>query len=89
MRPVPAICLYREILAFSIRTYDPEGLLLYTQRREPEKRSLAVALRNGHLEVQLQDGDDRVVTTGGPIINTGTWHSVRTVWASIDYSNGS
>uniref|UniRef100_A0A8C4QJB4 Uncharacterized protein n=1 Tax=Eptatretus burgeri TaxID=7764 RepID=A0A8C4QJB4_EPTBU len=74
--PVPVICLYREILAFSIRTYDPEGLLLYTQRREPEKRSLAVALRDGHLEVQLQDGDDRVVTTGGPIINTGTWHSV-------------
>ncbi|XP_043932975.1 sex hormone-binding globulin isoform X2 [Protopterus annectens] len=60
---------------FEIRTFDPEGLVFYGDTKDGEN-SFILAMRNGHLEVQINNDFSKVTKSGGPKINDGKWHKV-------------
>lgn len=72
-----SICpLFRFSATFDFRTYDSEGVILYTEALD-HSAWLLIALRDGKLEIQFKNEHTTQITTGGQIINNGLWHMVR------------
>ncbi|KAG7273681.1 hypothetical protein CRUP_017434, partial [Coryphaenoides rupestris] len=59
---------------FDLRTFDPEGVVLYAEAK-PGSWFL-LGLRDGTIEVQFKNQHSFKVTSGGRAINTGEWHVV-------------
>ncbi|CAK6441571.1 unnamed protein product [Pipistrellus nathusii] len=60
---------------FDFRTYDSEGVILYTEALD-HSAWLLIALRGGKLEIQFKNEHTTQITTGGQVINNGLWHMV-------------
>ncbi|XP_027987036.2 vitamin K-dependent protein S [Eptesicus fuscus] len=60
---------------FDFRTYDSEGVILYTEALD-HSAWLLIALRDGKLEIQFKNEHTTQITTGGQVINNGLWHMV-------------
>ncbi|XP_039600603.1 vitamin K-dependent protein S isoform X2 [Polypterus senegalus] len=60
---------------FDIRTYDPEGIILYAE--SPRNISwFMLGLRDGKIEIQYKNGHSTKITSGGKAINDGQWHMI-------------
>ncbi|XP_059408280.1 vitamin K-dependent protein S [Carassius carassius] len=68
---------------FDIRTFDPEGVILYAQSSQDSWFMLG--LRSGRIEVQFKNEYSIHLTSGGKAINDGQWHviSVEELMGSI------
>uniref|UniRef100_A0A8C4QJA7 Laminin G domain-containing protein n=1 Tax=Eptatretus burgeri TaxID=7764 RepID=A0A8C4QJA7_EPTBU len=75
-----------EVLAFDLRTFDPEGLVLFAEQvrktQALEKRRLqddwlALTLKNGRLQLQASGPTGEGFTMGGPIVNHGFWTTIQ------------
>ncbi|XP_043927051.1 growth arrest-specific protein 6 isoform X1 [Protopterus annectens] len=60
---------------FDFRTYDPEGIILFAGSQK-EKSWILLAIRNGKIELQLKYKGVGRVTSSGPVINDGKWHTI-------------
>ncbi|XP_012585039.1 PREDICTED: vitamin K-dependent protein S isoform X2 [Condylura cristata] len=60
---------------FDFRTYDSEGVILYTESLDHSAWFL-IALRDGKLEIQFKNEYTTKITTGGKIINNGLWNII-------------
>lgn len=60
---------------FDFRTYDPEGIILFAGSQK-EKSWILLSLRNGKIELQLKYKGVGRVTSSGPVINDGKWHTI-------------
>lgn len=60
---------------FDLRTFDPEGVVLYAESSQDSWFMLG--LRGGRIEVQFKNQHTFKVTSGGKAINDGQWHVVR------------
>uniref|UniRef100_UPI00398F25F4 vitamin K-dependent protein S n=1 Tax=Pristiophorus japonicus TaxID=55135 RepID=UPI00398F25F4 len=66
----------RFMAEFDLRTYDSEGVIVYAKTNENGAWFL-FAVRDGKLEVQFKNEHlPKVTTSGGPLINDGTWHTI-------------
>ncbi|KAK1343793.1 hypothetical protein QTO34_014346, partial [Cnephaeus nilssonii] len=77
-RLVPHLkALFRNLdkATFDFRTYDSEGVILYTEALD-HSAWLLIALRDGKLEIQFKNEHTTQITTGGQVINNGLWHMV-------------
>ncbi|KAL0985449.1 hypothetical protein UPYG_G00157020 [Umbra pygmaea] len=64
---------------FDLRTFDPEGVVLYAKSFNGWSSATAwfmVGLRGGRLEVQFKNQHSLMVTSGGKAINDGQWHVI-------------
>lgn len=66
----------RPYSAFELRTYDPEGVLIFGDT-EGGKDWFLLGLRDGRPEIQIHNQLAKVTINGGPRINDGAWHKVR------------
>lgn len=69
---------------FDLRTFDPEGVVLYAESSEGSW--FMVGLRGGRIEVQFKNQHTSKVTSGGKAINDGQWHVVRKSVTLLSYS---
>ncbi len=60
---------------FDLRTFDPEGVILYAEAAQDSWFMLG--LRSGRIEVQFKNEHSMKMTSGGRAINDGQWHVVR------------
>lgn len=60
---------------FDLRTYDPEGVILYTE--SPDSGSwLLLALRDGKIEIQFKNEYGAKVIGSSKIVADGLWHII-------------
>ncbi|XP_047437557.1 vitamin K-dependent protein S isoform X2 [Mugil cephalus] len=59
---------------FDLRTFDPEGVVLYAESSQDSWFMLG--LRGGRIEVQFKNQHTFKVTSGGKAINDGQWHVI-------------
>lgn len=60
---------------FQLRTYDPEGVILYGDTKNG-KDWYILSLKDGTPLMQISREDALVSVTGGPKLNDGKWHIV-------------
>ncbi|XP_072000807.1 sex hormone-binding globulin-like [Engystomops pustulosus] len=65
----------RPFSAFEVRTYDPEGVLIFGDTAGGREWFL-LGLRNGRPEIQIHNQFAKVTINGGRRINDGAWHKV-------------
>ncbi|KAL1021679.1 hypothetical protein UPYG_G00016460 [Umbra pygmaea] len=64
---------------FDLRTFDPEGVVLYAESFNDSSTATAwfmLGLRGGRIEVQFKNQHSLKVTSGGKAINDGQWHVI-------------
>uniref|UniRef100_UPI00358E543E growth arrest-specific protein 6-like n=1 Tax=Myxine glutinosa TaxID=7769 RepID=UPI00358E543E len=75
-----------EVLAFDLRTFDPEGLVLFAERvrnthsREDQRSEddwLALSIKYGRLQLQASGPTGGGFIRGGPIVNDGFWTTIQ------------
>ncbi|XP_043927050.1 vitamin K-dependent protein S [Protopterus annectens] len=60
---------------FDLRTYDPEGVILYTE--SPDSQSwLLLALRDGKIEIQFKNEYGGKVISSSKMVADGLWHII-------------
>lgn len=67
--------LFRFSAHFDLRTYDSEGVVLYTESLDHSAWFL-IALRDGKIEIQFKNEFTTKITSGGKVINDGHWNVV-------------
>ncbi|XP_072006219.1 sex hormone-binding globulin-like isoform X2 [Engystomops pustulosus] len=81
----------RPFSAFEVRTYDPEGVLIFGDTAGGREWFL-LGLRNGRPEIQIHNQFAKVTINGGRRINDGAWHKINSamdgcirnwVWLSL------
>lgn len=60
---------------FDFRTYDSEGIILYTESLDHSAWFL-IAIRDGKIEIQFKNEYTTKLTTGGKVINNGLWNII-------------
>uniref|UniRef100_A0A4W3IXB4 Vitamin K-dependent protein S n=1 Tax=Callorhinchus milii TaxID=7868 RepID=A0A4W3IXB4_CALMI len=67
----------RFTVEFDFRTYDTEGVIFHAGHQQ-NNTWIMLAVHNGKLQVQYKNanGVTSGVTSGGPLINDGSWHMI-------------
>ncbi|KAK2499434.1 hypothetical protein MC885_000371 [Smutsia gigantea] len=71
----PSFCLSRTSSSFEIRTWDPEGVILYGDTN-PKDDWFMLGLRDGRPEVQMHNHWAQLTVGAGPRLDDGRWHQV-------------
>ncbi|XP_041443630.1 sex hormone binding globulin S homeolog isoform X1 [Xenopus laevis] len=61
--------------SFEVRTFDPEGVLLFGDSRGGHDWFL-LGLRGGRPEIHIHNQMAKVSVSGGPTVNDGEWHKI-------------